>query len=139
MTTIFLSAALFSLAEIEFNRRLADSLESAGFSVTLPQEVCKSGDDPSTIYQKCIEGILNSDAVLAVADGPDVDAGVAYEIGFAKASGKRVILLRTDFRKSCDNISSGVNLMLFQGTDHYIETQNLDEAVERIKLRMGVL
>ncbi len=57
-------------------------------------------------------GILQSDFIIAVLDGVDVDSGTASEIGFAAASGKRVIGLRTDFRRTGDNDAATVNLQV---------------------------
>src|SRR5262249_48351465 len=44
-----------------------------------------------------------SDAVLAVLDGTDVDSGTASEIGYAFAKGKPILGYRGDFRLSADN------------------------------------
>lgn len=51
----------------------------------------------------------NSDIVVAVLDGVDVDSGTAWEIGYAYAKEKPVIGLRTDFRSLSDGV---VNLMV---------------------------
>jgi nucleoside 2-deoxyribosyltransferase len=50
-------------------------------------------------------------AVLAVLDGPDVDSGTAAEVGWAAASGRPVIGLRTDFRLA-DHEAAVVNLQV---------------------------
>jgi nucleoside 2-deoxyribosyltransferase len=52
------------------------------------------------------------DAVLAVLDGPDVDAGTAAEIGWAAAVGKPVVGLRTDLSPAGDNEACAVNLQV---------------------------
>jgi nucleoside 2-deoxyribosyltransferase len=36
--------------------------------------------------------------VVAVLDGVDVDAGVSYEVGYAKALGKPIVGLKTDHK-----------------------------------------
>jgi nucleoside 2-deoxyribosyltransferase len=64
------------------------------------------------IGQRNAELIAQSDAVLAILDGTDVDSGTACEIGYAAALGKKVIGLRTDFRLAADNIGSVVNLQV---------------------------
>jgi len=43
-------------------------------------------------------GIRESDILLAVLDGPEVDSGCAAELGFAFGIGKRCYGLRTDWR-----------------------------------------
>jgi nucleoside 2-deoxyribosyltransferase len=58
------------------------------------------------------ERIRDSDGVVAVLDGVDVDSGTAAEVGFAYALGKRIYGLRTDFRLTGDNEAAGVNLQV---------------------------
>lgn len=56
--------------------------------------------------------IKEADVVLAVLDGPDVDSGVATEIGYAYGLGKRIVGYRGDFRFSTDVSSCIVNLQV---------------------------
>ncbi|HXJ80321.1 MAG TPA: nucleoside 2-deoxyribosyltransferase [Candidatus Methylomirabilis sp.] len=65
-----------------------------------------------TIARNNCEAIDNSQAVLAVLDGPDVDSGTAAEIGYAFARGKLVVGYRGDDRLSSDNEGSIVNLQV---------------------------
>jgi len=114
MKTVYLAAPLFSEAECDFNRKLRDELISAGFIVFLPQEDSNNVKDmldrQKIIFNKNLKGIENSDIIVAVIDGADVDSGTAWEIGFAFAKGKPVIGLRTDFRTL--GIEGTVNLMI---------------------------
>jgi len=99
MTFLYLSAALFTTAEQTFNRDLAAALRVVGFTVFLPQEVDQT-QDQKTIFDLNVQELKACDLVLAIVDGPDVDSGVAWEMGYAYAQGKPVIALRTDFRQS---------------------------------------
>ena len=54
----------------------------------------------------------NSDIIVAIIDGADADSGTAWEMGYAFATGKPVIALRTDFRRV--GYHEQVNLMLEQ-------------------------
>jgi nucleoside 2-deoxyribosyltransferase len=114
MKTVYLAAPLFSEAECDFNRKLRDELISAGFNVFLPQEdsnnVKDMSDRQKIIFNKNLKGIENSDIIVAVIDGADVDSGTAWEIGFAFAKAKPVLGLRTDFRTL--GIEGTVNLMI---------------------------
>lgn len=56
--------------------------------------------------------IEESDLIIAILDGTDVDSGTAGEIGYASALGKTVIGYRGDFRLSADNEGSLVNLQI---------------------------
>ena len=115
MYKIYLAAPLFSEAEREFNAKIAGILREKKYVVHLPQEV---GDDSSTrdeaetgrIFEYNLKALDECDIVVAVVDGADADSGTAWEIGYAYAVKKRIILLRTDFRRV--GRSEAVNLML---------------------------
>ena len=55
-----------------------------------------------------MEALDRCDAVVAILDGPDSDSGTCIEIGYARAKGKPVIGVRTDFR---DGEVHGLNIM----------------------------
>jgi len=112
---IYIAGPLFSLAERDFNRALANALESSipNCTVSLPQEYAKSIAGQTgfveDMFDYCVRSVVSSDVVVAILDGPDVDAGTCVEIGYAYAHGKPIIGVRTDFRASEDR---GVNLMV---------------------------
>lgn len=58
------------------------------------------------------QAIEESDILVAVLDGVDVDSGTASEIGYGAALGKPTIGYRGDFRLSADNDGSTVNLQV---------------------------
>jgi len=120
---IYLSASLFSVAERDFNRRLGGALTKAGHEVILPQDFDQQGDQDD-IFEKNTAAMRRADLILAVVDGPDVDSGVAWEMGFAYALNLPVAALRTDFRVRSETDGAAVNLMLHRGSDIYIEAMD---------------
>jgi nucleoside 2-deoxyribosyltransferase len=116
---VYLAAPLFSEAERDYNERIAELLRNIFFDVYLPQDV---GDDTSSrtlaqhkrIYTKNIESLSSVDIVVAIIEGADADSGTVWEMGYAKALGKPVIALRTDFRNAGQH--ERVNLMLEQSS-----------------------
>jgi len=58
------------------------------------------------------KGIEESDWMLAVLDGSDVDSGTAAEIGYAAALNKKICGYRSDFRRCGDNDGAIVNLQV---------------------------
>jgi len=58
------------------------------------------------------KGIEESDGMLAVLDGTDVDSGTAAEIGYAAALNKKICGYRSDFRQSGDNSGAIINLQV---------------------------
>lgn len=134
MKTVYLAAPLFSEAECDFNRKLRDELISAGFIVFLPQEDSNNVKDmldrQKIIFNKNLKGIENSDIIVAVIDGADIDSGTAWEIGFAFAKAKPVLGLRTDFRTL--GIEGTVNLMIEQSV---VICMSVPELLNHLKSR----
>ncbi|MFZ3382829.1 MAG: nucleoside 2-deoxyribosyltransferase [Candidatus Methanoperedens sp.] len=132
MKTVYLAAPLFSEAECDFNRKLRDELINAGFKVFLPQEDSNNVKDmldrQKIIFNKNLKGIENSDILVAVIDGADIDSGTAWEIGFAFAKGKPVLGLRSDFRTL--GIEGTVNLMIERSV---VLCMSVSELLNRLK------
>ena len=93
---------MFNKALWAFNSQITKRLRANGFEVWLAQEASfiqhGTYKEKKTIYEGDIVTLKTSDPVVAVLDGVDVDAGVAYEMGYAKALGKPIIGLKTDYR-----------------------------------------
>jgi nucleoside 2-deoxyribosyltransferase len=126
---VFLASPLFNESERQFNSQIAKRLRENGFDVWLAQEAMsmdtESHRDKETIYKHDISALETSDIVLAILDGIDVDAGVSFEMGYAKALGRRIIGLKTDYRTF--SRTDEVNLMLEVSV--YRICASVDEAV----------
>lgn len=112
---IYFAAPLFSIAEREFNDKLAKSILNnlKNVEIILPQKdsikAMKSKEPFKTMFSTCLNSIKKADIIIAILDGSDVDSGTSFEVGFAYALKKPIIGVRSDFRDSEDR---GVNLML---------------------------
>lgn len=137
---IYLAGPLFSLAEKEFNKRIADELERKipNCKVYLPQEFSKKNEKETKeeffeeLFNYCINSINESDIIISILDGPDVDSGTCIELGYAYANKKPIIGVRTDFRSLEDK---GVNLMVSKVCSEFIwqsEPINYDILVDEI-------
>ncbi len=138
MKKIYLAAPLFTTLERNINKYIADKIESTGkFKVFLPQTVSPIETDGKydmyPIFEGCKNNINNSDIVLAIVDGADVDSGVAWELGYAYANNKKSICIRTDIRKSEGN---GVNIMIEYGSTKTLYKtkyhQNIEDLINTI-------
>lgn len=138
---IYFAAPLFSEAELTFNERVVDRLETAGHDVFLPQrdgkeiEALYEQDDINSvedvmqeIYRIDRDAIYESDVLTAVLDGQVPDEGVAVEMGIANENGIPIISLKTDRR--CFSPDEPINAMLWGVTDEYVET--VDELVAAV-------
>jgi nucleoside 2-deoxyribosyltransferase len=92
-----------------------------------------------TLYKNDINALIESDLVIAVLNGPQVDDGTAYELGYFKgyfaALGveKKIIAYRDDFRNAC-NDGNGVdfNIMVNESIIHPV-AHNMEELMDIIK------
>jgi nucleoside 2-deoxyribosyltransferase len=137
MTKIYLAGPLFTLAEREFNARLAESIhrKRPDLIVILPQDEALKFNDyenkNAEIFQDCINAIDNADIMVAILEGADADSGTSVELGYAYSKGKAILGIRTDYRISEER---GLNLMLpFACMELYLDTlANFDVLVDKI-------
>ena len=106
---LYFAGPLFTAAERDWNEGLAAALRNEGHEVFLPQEN-ERGLDAATIFSTDVGGIDWAEAVVAIMDGPDPDAGTAWEVGYAYGK-KPIVLVRTDIRPGAGS-SGPYNAML---------------------------
>ena len=109
---IYLAGPLFTVAERDFNARLATELRAAGHQVFVPQDIEQRSATARQIFEDDVAGIDWADVVLANMDGPDPDSGTCWECGYAYARQKRIVVFRTDFRAADEAGMGPFNLML---------------------------
>ncbi len=145
---IYLAAPLFSQHERRWNRELAGLLrerlavipgeddipDEHELEIVLPQDFRDRGkyNDRKrlqVLFEKCISALRSADIVVACLDGPDVDSGVAFEMGYAHALGIPVVGLRTDFRQLQER---GVNLMCSRPCAEYVCRMSFDEDIRHV-------
>ena len=133
---VYFAAPLFSLGERAFNRRLALAISALlpEIKIELPQDIkfhSKFNDKQffGEVYKSCIRGIDNSQACVAILDGPASDDGTCFEVGYAVAKGIPVIGVRTDYRSSQE---LGCNLMLSRGCTAFVFRPSFDENVDAL-------
>ncbi|MCP4370658.1 MAG: nucleoside 2-deoxyribosyltransferase [Deltaproteobacteria bacterium] len=115
---VYFAGPLFTHAEITWNKLLAESIEKVNPNIELFLPQIKTAaalkclpPDFKRVQQICLDGIDESDTVIAVLDGADADSGTCFECGYAYAKGIPVIGIRTDERSGEDK---GMNAMLTQ-------------------------
>ncbi|MCK4283321.1 MAG: nucleoside 2-deoxyribosyltransferase [Candidatus Brocadiae bacterium] len=133
---IYLSGPVFTQVQRRWNRLLAAGLQEriSGAEVILPQDF-KFGqsynrpEDFPKIFEACVRGAREADAVVAVLDGPDVDSGAALEIGIAYERGIPIIGVRTDYRESQDR---GLNLVVAGACTEILREMSFSEDMEQL-------
>ncbi len=111
---IYLSGPLFSRAEIAWGERVKRFLEDRldGIQIVWPHELVSCQSTAEQIFQANLQALMECDIMVAMLDGPQVDDGTAWEIGCFFMQGKKILGLRTDFRRAGEKDDSRVNLMI---------------------------
>lgn len=129
---VYLAGPLFAPAETNFNLTLAARLERAGYTVFPPQRDAPpaAGKGYATrVFRAGVDALGQAALVVAVCDGPQVDDGTAWEIGYAFARRIPVIGLRTDARVL--GPEGKINLMIEQSLTAM--ASSLDELLEKLR------
>jgi len=111
---IYLSGPLFSRGEIAWGERVKRFLEERldGAQIVWPHEIVPCNALPAQIFQANLQALNDCDIMVALLDGSQVDDGTAWEIGYFFMQGKKILGLRTDFRRAGETANSRVNLMI---------------------------
>ncbi|MES5481541.1 nucleoside 2-deoxyribosyltransferase [Bradyrhizobium sp. INPA03-11B] len=105
---VYLAAPLFSDGERASNRDIARRLSGAA-DVFVPQDdglllvdLVEQGmqieEAKRRIFQADVAAITRCDVLVIVMDGRSIDEGASFELGYAYASGKVCVGLKTDVR-----------------------------------------
>jgi nucleoside 2-deoxyribosyltransferase len=86
---VYLAGPFFSLAQQWIVEQARSNLGSFGLEVFSPLHDVGPGS-AETVVESDLEGIRRADIVFAIADG--LDAGTIYEIGYARALSKPVVV-----------------------------------------------
>jgi nucleoside 2-deoxyribosyltransferase len=124
---IYLSGPLFSQAEIYWGRQIKAAILELGVEVIWPHEMASGSAEE--IFQVNLQALDGCNIMVAILDGAQVDDGTAWEIGYHYSRGRKIIGIRTDFRKAGETNSSKVNAMvecscltIVGGLDHLVLT-----------------
>lgn len=111
---IYLSGPLFSRGEIAWGERVKAFLEDRldGVRIIWPHEIVPCSAKPAEIFQANLQALNEADVMVAMLDGPQVDDGTAWEVGYFFMQGKKILGIRTDFRRAGETDDSRVNLMI---------------------------
>lgn len=131
---VYLAGPLFTRPEQDWLGALAARLRSAGHEVFVPHEGQTPNPTAQQIFDRDMEGLDWSEAVVAVMDGADPDSGTAWECGYAYARSKPIVTFRSDFRRPGESRDVAFNLMLWCSADAHVERPlgSADEAAAAI-------
>lgn len=128
----YLANGLFSESDRMYNSHLAGVLRGKfiDLKLFLPQESLEINDKKSFADSKMIadwdtKKLLESDLLIAVIDGVEIDAGVATEIGIFSTTGKPIIAINTDVRQNGRENNDKIYALLADANENQFIYRNL--------------
>ncbi len=125
---IYFAGPLFSVAERDWIRSTIDKIEALAaqhgkkieiifpYDLITQEEIDRLGEHAKIeIFSRCKSHLDDADIVIALLDGPQVDDGTAWEIGYfhgKKSPEQKIIGIRTDFRRAGESEGAAVNAMI---------------------------
>lgn len=118
---IYLASPFFNTEELKYYRIAVERLRTSGYDVFVPQEHEIEGaweisneEWAERVYSMDEKAIWNCDVVIVLNFGLYSDSGTAWEAGYAKAHGKRVVQVL------CGGDNAVYSLMMLSGADKVV-------------------
>lgn len=131
MKKVYLANGLFSIADRNLNEVIAEKIRSLDCDIDLfcPQEQPvndkNSFADSLDIFCADYNSLKESDIMIAVIDGVEVDSGVASEIGIASVLGIPIVALYSDVRLMGRSNPRKLNALIENGAENQFMYRNL--------------
>lgn len=120
--TVYIASPFFTLAQLWMVEQIRQNLLEMGMSVISPYHdighidvYSASEDDIRDVCEKDLSSIEKSDVIFGVVDG--IDAGTIFEIGYANALGKKIVLLSENNSKNDLTMFQSKNIKII---DEYV-------------------
>ncbi|MFJ8237048.1 nucleoside 2-deoxyribosyltransferase [Ureibacillus sp. NPDC094379] len=128
----YLANGLFSIGDRLVNELLAKKIRAAipGIDLYVPQENAEINDkqsfaDSLAIANADMEKLEESDVLIAVLDGIEVDSGVAAEIGAFSTLNRPIVALFSDVRQLGRDNQNKIDALIADGTENQFIYRNL--------------
>ncbi len=128
----YLANGLFGLGDRLINELVAKEVRAAipGVDLYVPQENMAINDkaayaDSLAIAEADMKALKESDFLVAVIDGVEIDAGVAAEIGAYSMLDRPIFGLYTDTRQQGRDNTKKIDALVADGTENQFMYRNL--------------
>ena len=128
----YLANGLFSMGDRLINSLIASEVrkEIQGIDLYVPQENDEINDkslyaDSVTIAKADMDRLRESEFLIAVIDGVEIDSGVAAEIGAFYMMNKPIFALFTDVRQEGRDNEKKIQALVREGTENQFVYRNL--------------
>jgi len=131
----YIAGPLFTEGDRWYLERIDEGCAALGYSTYLPHRDAglspASGEGTDYFFAADLDALLEADVVVAVLNGPDVDAGVAWEIGYAYARETPIVGIVDDTRVADPSVN--INLMIYHSVDICTSLNQLTEKLEGLR------
>ena len=128
----YIAGPLFTPAERKYLEEIEKAVSECGYETYLPHRdagLFLAGiNESKKFFDKDSEKIKESNVVIAVLNGADVDSGTAWEIGFAYSNGIKIFGILDDTRKISVN---ALNPMIVNSMTKIVK--NVEELKQNLK------
>lgn len=128
----YLANGLFSLGDRLVNEQLAGAIRQAvpGIELYVPQENDVINDksayaDSTSIAEADLSMLQQSDVLIAVLDGVEIDSGVAAEIGAFSMLNRPIVGVFTDVRQQGRDNPKKIEALVADGIENQFVYRNL--------------
>ena len=128
----YLANGLFSLGDRLVNEQLAEAIRQAvsGIELYVPQENDAINDksayaDSTSIAEADLSMLQQSDVLIAVLDGVEIDSGVAAEIGAFSMLNRPIVGVFTDVRQQGRDNKKKIEALIADGMENQFVYRNL--------------
>lgn len=128
----YLANGLFSIGDRYVNEVIARELRAAISEIDLyvPQENDAINDknayaDSLAIAEADLNSLKESDVLIAVIDGVEIDSGVAAEIGAFAMLNRPIVALLSDVRQQGRTNTKKIDALIADGTENQFIYRNL--------------
>ncbi len=128
----YLANGLFSIGDRYVNEQIAKALREAidGIPLYVPQENDAINDksayaDSLAIAAADLAYLQESDVLIAVVDGVEIDSGVAAEIGVFSTFNRPIIALLSDVRQQGRDNKKKIQALIEDGLENQFIYRNL--------------
>ena len=129
----YIAGALFRDADRTVIEQIAEVCEDVGIETFVPHVDAgvasdeMSDDELAEIMKKDMQGLNESEMIIAVLAGADVDSGTAWAMGYAVAQGKPVVGLIDDVR-----LAASLNPTIALASELVDSLEELRETLENV-------
>ena len=132
----YIAGPLFNEGERWWNAEIDSRVRKLGFTTYMAQRdgiKLEHQSDVRKIFESDTNALTQAELIVANLNGTDVDAGTAWELGFAQRLGKHCVGVYTDWRLHYK--WQKVNLMIQCSLDKLVHS--LDELEEHLQHRLA--